>query len=216
MGSGLTAVVADEWELVGVGIEGVLTELGVASAGRLRDARAAIRLAKELRADLLVLGACRDLPADDALRHAKRSGARARVTLLLSGEHHADLGLLLAAGADGLLQRSASSEELADGVKRVLDGQRVIAPALLPSLLGSAEAPSRAAARSSTADVALTVREREVLERLAQGLTNREIAGELFVGEETIKSHCSRLYGKLAARGRRDVVAKALAAGLLG
>jgi DNA-binding NarL/FixJ family response regulator len=216
LGSGLTAVVADEWELVGVGIEGVLTQLGVATTARLRDARPAIQTAKDNRVDLLVLGACRDLPSHEALRHAKRSGARARVALLLTGDHHADLGTLLAGGADALLQRSASSDELADGLKRLLDGQRAIAPALLPSLLGSADAPARAAATSAGATCRLTVREREVLERLAQGLTNKEIAGELFVGEETVKSHCARLYGKLAARDRRDAVAKALAAGLLG
>lgn len=216
MASRVTAVIVDEWDLVGVGVEGVLTDLGIETVARLRDARTAIARAKEAQADLLVLGACRDLAPEEALRQAKRSKARARVALLLSGEHHRDLAALLATGADALLQRSASAQELAEGLKRLLQGERVIAPALLPSLLASAEAPPTAARRSDAAAVELSVREREVLERLAQGLTNREIASELFVGEETVKSHCSRLYVKLAARDRRDVVARALALGLLG
>lgn len=214
MATAVTAVVVDEWELVGVGVEGVLAEVGVTTVTRCRDARTGIRTAKDERVDVLVLGACQDLGPEEALRHAKRSGARAKVVLLLSGEHHADLGVLLAAGADALLQRAASSEDLGDGVKRLLDGERIIAPALLPSLLGQTQ--PRAVATSRRAESTLTQREREVLERLAAGLTNREIASQLYVGEETVKSHLSRLYGKLDARDRRDAVAKALAAGLLG
>ena len=99
-------------------------------------------------------------------------------------------------------------------MKRLLDGERVIAPALLPSLLG--QAPPKLVEASNAAACVLSQREREVLERLAQGLTNREIAGELYVGEETVKSHLSRLYGKLQATDRRDAVARALALGLLG
>jgi DNA-binding NarL/FixJ family response regulator len=65
-------------------------------------------------------------------------------------------------------------------------------------------------------EAVLTARERDVLACLAQGRTNRQIAQELFVGVETVKSHLSRLYTKLEARDRHDAVARALAAGLLG
>jgi ATP/maltotriose-dependent transcriptional regulator MalT len=68
----------------------------------------------------------------------------------------------------------------------------------------------------ASADAVLTTRERDVLACLAQGRTNRQIATELFVGLETVKSHLSRLYAKLEARDRHDAVARALAAGLLG
>lgn len=215
MGAERTAAVADEWELVGVGIETVLHEAGVPSVQRHRDARPAIDAAAAEGATLVVLGSCRDLQPEAALREVRRRAPGARVVLLLGGEHHAELGTLLAQGADALLQRAAPRDDLVDGFARALAGDRVIAPALLPSLLAARE-PEVAAVLPAQDPFGLTAREREVLERLAQGHTNRQIAQELFIGEETVKTHCASLYGKLSARDRRDAVAKAFAAGILG
>jgi DNA-binding NarL/FixJ family response regulator len=96
-------------------------------------------------------------------------------------------------------------------VRTVRRGDRYVSPALLSSLVGSV-APVAAPAGAAV----LTARERDVLACLAQGRSNREIADELFVGVETVKSHLSKLYEKLGARDRHDAVAQALAAGLLG
>ena len=87
----------------------------------------------------------------------------------------------------------------------------VIAPGLVPSLL-SRQAPK---AQRGTGGL-LTARERDVLERIAHGRSNREIAEELFVGEETVKSHCSKIYDKLGAKNRHDAVARGLSLGVLG
>ncbi len=211
MGNDLTAVVVDEWELVGAGVSGVLADLGVATVARARDSRTGVRAARETRADIVVLGSCTDSPMGQGLRAAQALNPLPRVFLLVTASDHGELAHLLAGGADALLVRSATLEELADSFGRALAGERVIAPALLPSILGTMTPKPVASAKKI-----LTKREGDMLARIAQGRTNREIAAELFLGEETVKSHLSRLYAKLDATDRRDAVARALAVGLLG
>ena len=211
MGNALTAVVVDAWELVGAGVTGVLTGLGVDTVARTRDSREGVRFARQAKADFLVLGACSDGRLEQALRAARALRPPPRVFMLVSADDHAELPHLLAAGADALLIRSATVEELAESFSRAVGGERVIAPALLPSILGTVSPKPAPAVRNL-----LTKREGDVLARIAQGRTNREIAEELFVGEETVKSHLSKLYAKLDATDRRDAVARALAVGLLG
>lgn len=211
MGQTLTAVVVDAWELVGAGVSGVLDGLGVETVARARDSRAGVRAARQARADIVVLGTCNDGPLGQGLRAARALHPSPRVFLLVSANDHDELPHLLAAGADALLVRSATVEELAESFSRAVKGERVIAPALLPSILSS-----RAPKPIPSAKQILTKREGDMLARIAQGRTNREIAEELFLGEETVKSHLSRLYAKLDATDRRDAVARALAVGLLG
>jgi DNA-binding NarL/FixJ family response regulator len=207
----LTAVVVDEWELLAAGIGGVLGPLGVHTVEIARDSRAGIKAARAHGADLVVLGSCVDGAVGGALRTARRLLPRPRVFVLASGTASDDLPQLLADGADALLMRSASLDELSDCFERALGGERVVAPALLPTLLG-AVGPRPVPGTTSL----LSRRERDVLAQIAQGRTNREIAAELFLGEETVKSHLSRLYAKLEATNRRDAVSRALSLGLLG
>lgn len=206
-----TAVIVDQWELVALGIATVLAEHGYLTVSTTRDARAGVRAAREHQASLLVLGATTEGSLVEATRHAGRLAPRPRVLALVGGADHTELGGLIAEGVDGLLVRSAGGEELSEAVVRVSKGERFVAPALLSSLVGAVVPVEPAAATT-----VLTTRERDVLACLAQGRTNRQIAGELFVGEETVKSHLARLYVKLEARDRHHAVARALAAGLLG
>lgn len=212
VGTTHTAVVIDQWELVALGISSVLAEQGYRTLATAGDARLGIRAARELKPDLLVIGAAGQGSPTETAYHAVRLHPRPAVIALVSGADHGELGQLIAEGVDGLLVRSAPGEELGVAVSRIGKGERFVAPVLLSSLVGAVTptAPGR------SSDTVLTDRERDVLACLAQGRTNREIAGELYVGVETVKSHLSRLYVKLEARDRHDAVARALAAGLLG
>lgn len=205
----LTAVIVDQWELVSLGISTVLVDHGYTTVATAVDGRAGVLAAREHRADLLVLGATALGTVAEAARHAVRLNPRPTVMALVTSGDHGELGQLITEGVDALLVRSAGSDELGEAITRLGKGERYVAPALVSSLLGAViPAPGSA--------MVLTGRERDVLACLAQGRSNREIANELFVGEETVKSHLSRLYVKLGARGRHDAVARALAAGLLG
>jgi DNA-binding NarL/FixJ family response regulator len=207
----VTAVIIDQWELVALGISAVLAEHGIVTMATAADARLGVRAAREHRADVVVLGATALGSPVDTAHHAVRLHPRPAVIALVGGADHAELGQLIAEGVDALLVRSATSEELGDAIDRIGKGERYVAPALLSSLVGVV-----APVMEASADAVLTTRERDVLACLAQGRTNRQIATELFVGLETVKSHLSRLYAKLEARDRHDAVARALAAGLLG
>jgi DNA-binding NarL/FixJ family response regulator len=123
-----------------------------------------------------------------------------------------DVGLLVALGIDGIALRNGGTEEFATVVERVLKGEKVVVPALLPALAG------RLRLRTQTDDgdgVPLTFREREVLAFLAEGRTNREIAGALSVSVATVKSHLVHIYDKLGAANRNEAIGRAVAAGLL-
>lgn len=204
-----SAVVIDQWELVALGIATVLGEQGIDTVATVADARSGLATARSRGADLVVLGAsAQDAPLDVA-RAVARLRPRPALVALVGGTDHGTLGQLIAAGVEALLVRSAGTDELAEAVRSVRRGERYVSPALVSSLVG-------AVAPVQNADTLLTSRERDVLACLAQGRSNREIADELFVGVETVKSHLSRLYEKLGAKDRHDAVAQALAAGLLG
>ena len=119
---------------------------------------------------------------------------------------------VLSSGADAVLTRLASPEELEAAVRKVAAGERVLAAAALTVLVGTKPSGSDVPASSHP----LTVKEREVLDLLAKGLSNREIAGTLVVSTATVKSHLAHIYEKLGAKNRQDAVGRAIEQGLLG
>jgi DNA-binding NarL/FixJ family response regulator len=119
---------------------------------------------------------------------------------------------LLAAGLRGLLRRDAPSDQIGSGLRAVADGlivadERFLA-ALLPAL-GSEDSDDLILKED------LTPREMDVLERLAEGLSNRAIAQELSISEHTVKFHVTSIMGKLDAQSRTDAVVRATRLGLI-
>ena len=213
MGTARTAVVVDQWQLVAMGISTVLADRGIETVATVADPRTGVRAAREHRAGMVVLGAT-GVPAVETARAIVQLRPRPAIVTLVTGADHTELGQLIAEGVDALLVRATTGDELGEAVDRIAKGERYVAPALLSTLVGNV-VPMRPVEPPKVSPL-LTAREREVLACLAQGRTNRQIAHELFVGMETVKSHLSRLYAKLEARDRHDAVARALAFGLLG
>ncbi len=205
-----TAVVVDDWELVRLGLRAALGQLGVwviAEAGLARDGLRAVR---SNAAGLLVLGVPTDLSPRLAAQRAKALADPPVVLALASLPDPEELAGLLAAGVDGLLLRSTGTGDLADALDRLRAGERAVAPALVPLLVGVIGlAPAEPGASL------LTDKEREVLARLAEGRSNRGIAEALSVTPATVKTHLAHIYDKLGASGRRDAVARAIARGIL-
>ena len=127
----------------------------------------------------------------------------------------------LQAGASGFLLKDVTAARLVEGVRAVADGSMLLGPNVTRRLVQDVAARSHAPSSgdASSSDVAglvdLTPRETEVLLAVARGLSNAEIAGELVIGEETVKSHVSEVLRKLGCRGRVQLVIAAYEAGLV-
>jgi DNA-binding NarL/FixJ family response regulator len=205
------AVVVDDWALVRLGIQAVLASLRVPVVGEAELARDGLRAAAAAAADLLVLGTAGDLGAGDAVRAAKHLPQPPCVVTLVGRAERSELAGLLGSGVDGVLLRSAATGELEAALARLQAGERVVAPALLPLLVGVVDlAPPEPITPGP-----LTIKEREVLARLAEGRSNRAIATALHVTPATVKTHLAHIYEKLDARDRNDAVVRAVALGLL-
>jgi DNA-binding NarL/FixJ family response regulator len=205
-----TAVVVDDWELVRLGLRSALGQLGVwviAEAGLARDGLRALRSSG---AGLLVLGETTDLLPRLAVARVKAHREPPIVLALAAAPDPEALAGLLGAGADGLLLRSTGVAELADALERLRAGERAVAPALLPLLVGVV-----GLAPVEPGVPLLTDKEREVLARLAEGRSNRAIAEALSVSPATVKTHLSHIYEKLGASNRRDALVRAIARGIL-
>jgi len=215
-----TAVVVDEWPLVRLGVAQVLRSIDIAVVAEVSTADEGVRAADVGKAHYFLLGACRDLSLSEAARRARSLPAPPRVMVLVDHIDRGELGALRAVGIDALLPRSATPGELTDALQRVTKGERVVAPALLSLLMGVIAPADPALAGASQTGTghreALTRKEMEVLARLAEGRSNREIADALFVTPATVKSHLAHIYVKLSVTGRQEAMARAVALGLLG
>ena len=140
---------------------------------------------------------------------------RPRIVILTTFDLDEYVYEALRAGASGFLLKDASARELAEAVRVVAAGDAVIAPSVTRRLiaefahLGGPRAPTRQRLDG------LTERETEVLALIARGLSNAEIAGELVVAEQTVKTHIGRIFAKLGLRDRAQAIVFAYESGLV-
>jgi DNA-binding NarL/FixJ family response regulator len=121
----------------------------------------------------------------------------------------------LAAGASGFLLKDALPDELVQAVRVVAAGDALLAPSVTKRLLERFASQRPAAPRKAESLRSLTEREREILVLIGRGRSNTEIAAELFIGEQTVKTHVSRIFMKLGVRDRVQAVILAYDAGLI-
>jgi DNA-binding NarL/FixJ family response regulator len=210
--SGLRAVIVDEWALYRQGVASVLRNAGIEVVGEAAGANDAMMRLWSTRPDLLVAGSPAHSRLPDLIAEAKKAYPELRVLVLLPVSEAGKVRPVLSSGADGVLTRLASAEELDSAVRKLAAGERVLAAAALTVLVGT---PPKAS-EGPVSGHPLTVKEREVLDLLAKGMSNRDIAATLVISTATVKSHLAHLYEKLGARNRQDAVGRAIEQGLLG
>jgi DNA-binding NarL/FixJ family response regulator len=210
--SGLRAVIVDEWALYRQGVASVLRNAGIEVVGEAAGANDAMMRLWSTRPDLLVAGSPAHSRLPDLIAEAKKAYPELRVLVLLPVSEAGKVRPVLSSGADGVLTRLASAEELDSAVRKLAAGERVLAAAALTVLFGT---PPKAS-EGPVSGHPLTVKEREVLDLLAKGMSNRDIAATLVISTATVKSHLAHLYEKLGARNRQDAVGRAIEQGLLG
>jgi DNA-binding NarL/FixJ family response regulator len=217
IGVAATAVIVDEWPLVRLGIGQALRSLSIRVVGESATAADAVRQAGDEGAGWLLLGSHRDIATVEAVRRARAVTPPPRIVVLLDQVSRDVLASLLSLGVDAMMVRSVAPEELADAIRRVDKGERVVGPSLLPLLVGVLGTTGDGAEdeQPGAAEGGLTRKELEVLTRLADGRSNKEIADALFVAPATVKTHLAHIYAKLGVTGRQEAVARAVERGLL-
>ncbi len=150
----------------------------------------------------------------EAITAVRDAAPDARIVMLTVSDEEADLYEAIKGGASGYLLKDASTDEVAQAVRVVADGQSLISPSMAMKLLDEFKQMSRTD-RSQPATPRLTDRELEVLRLVAQGLNNREIAKQLFISENTVKNHVRNILEKLQLHSRMEAVMYAVREKLL-
>ena len=211
-------VLADDQELVRLGFRMVLDAQAdmtvVAEVGNGQDAVRAVSAPAGCDVVLMDIR----MPIMDGVEATRRivaSGAAAKVLVLTTFDLDEYVYSALQAGASGFLLKDAQPEELLAAIRTVHRGDAVIAPSATRRLLSQMAQSAPAPERDTRVLDGLTERERDVLVHMARGLSNTEIAAELFVAEATVKTHVGRVLAKLGARDRVQAVIIAFETGLV-
>jgi DNA-binding NarL/FixJ family response regulator len=211
-----TVVVADDQELVRSGLRLVLETRGVEVVAEATNGREAVAAVARTCPDVVLMDV--RMPVLDgiaATRELTRVHAPTRVLVLTTYDLDEYVYGALRAGAAGFLLKTTPPDRLVDGIAVVAAGDALLAPTLTRRLIEEHVRRPPPSAGVPAELRALTEREREVLELIARGLANGEIAGRLFVSEATVKTHVNRILGKLGLRGRAQAVVLAYETGLV-
>ena len=213
----IRVLLVDDQELIRVGFRLMLeAEPDITVVAEATDGDAAIRAVAQFAPDVVLMD----------VRMPRRDGISATAEILATSPDVRVLVLTtfdldeyafgaLDAGASGFLLKDARREELAEAIRALHRGDAVLSPRVTRELIARATiVPADPGAQAAIAG--LTTREHEVFLRIAEGLTNQEIADALFLGESTVKTHVGRILSKLGARDRVHAVIMAHRAGLTG
>lgn len=194
----IRVMVVDDHELVRVGLRYVLEEAGMEMIGEAESAAEAIRRIPALRPDVCLLDyRLRDGTGAQVCREVRAVDPSLKCLFLTSFEDDEALTTIVQAGACGYVLKQANTAALVEGIRRVAAGERVFAP-------GAEERARRHAVGVAGAPAwgALSGHEERIIALVAQGLTNRQIAGRLFLAEPTIRHQIARILVKLGVHGR--------------
>ena len=221
MSAPLRVLVADDQDIVRAGLVTIIdSQADLTVVGEAADGAAALVLAGELRPDVVVTDV--RMPLLDGIeltRALAGAGVAEPLTVLVVTTFNLDEYVFqsLRAGAAGFLLKSARPRELLDAIRTVAAGEALVSPTVTRALVGQFGARLREPRQSmpGPASSALSPRENEVLALVARGLSNAEIAEELVISRETVKTFVSRILTKLDLRDRVQAVIYAYRTGLV-
>jgi DNA-binding NarL/FixJ family response regulator len=208
-------VLVDDEAMVRVGLRMVLTaEADIEVVGEAADGGSAVEVVEATGPDVVLMDV--RMPDVDGIEGARLVLARCpgvKVVVLTTFDEDEYVEAALRAGVSGFLLKVAPPERLIDAVRTVAAGGGLLDPGVTRRVIESfAAAPPLRTRRSGTLDT-LTERERDVLRLIGRGLSNSEIAAELYLGETTVKTHVSNVLAKLGLRDRVQAVVAAYETG---
>ncbi|CAN5258414.1 response regulator transcription factor [soil metagenome] len=211
----IRVLIADDQALVRSGFRYIVdTQPDMEVVGEATDGLEAVTLARALAPDLIVMDI--RMPQLDGIEATRRiigASTTARVLILTTFDLDEHLYNAMSAGASGFLLKDAPPEQFVTAIRMVAAGEALVAPAITRRLIERFVQRPRSGDSSRIAG--LTERERDVLRLVARGLSNQELATQLYLAEATIKTHITRIYTKLGVRDRAQAVVVAYEEGLV-
>jgi len=196
----ITCLIVDDHEVVREGLRLSLSRSeNIRVVGEAADGEAAVTLAKRRKPNVVILDV--RMPGMDGLAAAKEITSEIPETAVLMFTAFAERSLLtrgLESGAKGYILKEAPHQTIVRAIQKVADGDGYVDPALMPAFL------------TKERENMLAAREREILQLLADGMSNADVAAKLFISQETVKSHVRHILSKLEADTRTHAVAIAL------
>jgi DNA-binding NarL/FixJ family response regulator len=196
----ITTLIVDDHEVVREGLRLSLSRAPhIRVIGEAADGEAAVALAERRKPNVVIMDV--RMPGMDGLEATKILTERVPESAVLIFTAYSERSLLsrgLESGAKGYVLKEAPHETLLRAIEKVANGEGYVDPALMPAFLSGKD------------DDTLTAREREILQLLADGMSNADVATKLFISQETVKSHVRHILAKLEADTRTQAVAIAL------
>ncbi len=214
----IRVMICDDHALFRRGLIMVLeAEDDIEVVGEAEDGRDAVERVADIVPDVVLMDVrMPEIDGIEATRLIAERAPSAKILMLTVSDEENDLYEAIKAGATGYLLKEISIEEVASAVRAVVSGQSLISPSMASKLLTEfTNLAKRADERTSVPTPRLTERELEVLRLVAQGMSNREIAGELYISENTVKNHVRNILEKLHLHTRMEAVMYAVREKLL-
>jgi DNA-binding NarL/FixJ family response regulator len=204
-------VVVDDHALFRAGLVNLLDQMpDLEVVGEAGDGREALEEVQRKRPDVVLLDVNMPVMGGVETVEALKAIDGIRILMLTISKHDEDLFGAIAAGADGYLLKSAEPEELRRAILLVSEGKSVLSPEVTRRVLQMV-----GSGKDVYSEVGLSKREREVLDCLAKGMTSAQVASQLFISENTVKTHVRHILEKLEASNRAEAVSKAIQIGLI-
>jgi DNA-binding NarL/FixJ family response regulator len=211
----IRVVIADDQALFREGLRAVLTANGVDVVGEARNGAEAVELAAQLRPDVVLMDL--RMPVLDGVAATRRIQTAARpprVIVLTTFDDDDSVFDAIRAGALGYLLKDTPSSKLLEAIELAARGESWLDPAIAAKLVSEFARTPPATRRDVAADLGLSEREIAVLQRMARGAANKEIAAELHIAEGTVKNHVTSILDKLDVSDRTQAALKARSLGL--
>lgn len=205
----IRVLIAEDHTLVSEGLQAMLaTAKELEVVGAVDAGSEAVRLVEAGAIDVVLmdLKLSDEMSGIEATRLIKERTPTTKVVVLSMFTDPGTVAEAVKAGADGYLSKGTSGDEVITAVRKVMEGRSVLDPSVTEGVLGRI---------GRDAPAALTDRELDVLQRLAHGRSTREVADDLGVADETVKSHVKQIFKKLNVRDRTQAVAEALRRGIV-
>ncbi|MGB9840178.1 response regulator [Thermovenabulum sp.] len=201
----IKVIIADDHALVREGIAKILSlEADIEILGEASDGKEAVELAKKLKPDVVLMDI--NMPNVNgivATREIKKENPGVKIIALTIHEQVDYLLELIRYGVSGYLLKDVTPDELIKTIRQVFSGKGVIPPSMMPKVF---EEINKLSQKDEKITFNLTSREIEILQELAKGLSNKEIADKLFISEKTVKNHLTNIFQKMGVNDRTQAV----------